>query len=311
MDLVSNGVVQGVKELGYIVLDSNDLSAWQDYFNDVVGAQAIEGPEGLRVKIDERDSRILVRDAGVEKLAAIGWLLRDEAAYKRALGRVRHSDHAFTIGTEEECFARRVNGFFAIIDPAGHRHELAWGPLVNGREPFISRVGVPSFVTGEDGLGHLVITCAPEQYEATMHFITDVIGMPVANIRAKSLSEKYPVKFPIAWFHTDNPRQHSLGLAASVTVDAPGHGCRHINLEVPDIDDVGRALDRAEDHGFRIVRSLGRHVNDRAISFYMASPGPCLIEYGCSAPRKDWSVEIVYDEGGAGSVWGHKARNNS
>ncbi|MBL0421519.1 VOC family protein [Ramlibacter sp. AW1] len=295
-----------IKELGYIVLDSPDLARWGTYLQEVVGAMVSEGPDGsLRVRIDERDCRLLLRDSPQEKLAAMGWLVRDEAGLRQALETARAEGCEPRIGTADECIARRVNGFFAITDPAGHSHEIAWGPVVNFRQPFRSPAGVPAFMTGDQGLGHLVIGCEPAQFEATSRFTTGVLGLQVANLRAQSLSGE-PVPFPITWFHADNPRQHSLGLAASFTPGAPRHGCRHINLEVPEIDDVGRALDRCDRHGVRIARSLGRHVNDRAISFYMASPGGFLVEYGCAAPRKDWSLEIVYDEGGAGSVWGHK-----
>lgn len=299
--------MMNIRELGYVVLDTTNLAAWRHYLREVVGAMVVDGAGGtLRVRIDERDCRLLLREAATEKLAAMGWVLRDEAAYTQALARAREAGLQVAEGSADDCAARRVNGFFAIVDPAGHRHELAWGPLVNFREPFVSPVGVPSFVTGLDGLGHLVITCQPSQYAATRRFLMEVLGLSLANFRRQSLGEHSPVRFPIDWYHTGNGRQHSIGLAASMPEGVHGHGCRHINLEVPDIDDVGRALDRTEAHGVRIVRSLGRHVNDKAISFYMASPGGCLIEYGCSAPRRDWSQEVACDDGGAGSVWGHR-----
>lgn len=65
------------------------------------------------------------------------------------------------------------------------------------------------------------------------------------------------------------------------------------------------AYDRALRLGAPIARTLGRHVNDRAISFYVTSPSGFLFEYGCDAPARDWNEDIVYDEGGAGSLWGH------
>jgi 3,4-dihydroxy-9,10-secoandrosta-1,3,5(10)-triene-9,17-dione 4,5-dioxygenase len=296
-----------IRELGYVVLDTTNLAAWRHYLRDVVGAMVADPEVGtLRIRIDERDCRLLLREAATEKLAAMGWMLRDDTAYAQALAQARQTSLPVTEGTSDECEVRRVNGFFAIVDPAGHRHELAWGPLVNFRAPFVSPIGVPSFVTGLDGLGHLVITCQPSQYGAERRFIMDVLGLGLANFRRQALRDDQLVKFPIDWFHSGNGRQHSLGLAASMPEGVSGHGCRHINLEVPDIDDVGRALDRTEKHGVRVVRSLGRHVNDKAISFYMASPGGCLIEYGCSAPRRDWAQEVACDDGGAGSVWGHR-----
>lgn len=296
-----------IRELGYVVLDTAALPAWRDYLTRVVGAMVVEAPAGtLRARIDDRDCRLLLKQAGEERLAAIGWVVRDETDYLQALARARQSSQDTAEGSAQDCRARGVNAFFVVEDPAGHRHELAWGPLVNYREPFVSPAGVPAFVTGLDGLGHLVITCQPSQYAASCRFITEVLGLTMANLRRQSLGEDQAISFPIAWFRSANSRQHSLGLAASMPEGVSGHGCRHINLEVPDIDDVGRALDRTAKHGVRVVRTLGRHVNDRAISFYMASPGGCLIEYGCCSPRRDWAQEVVYDDGGVGSVWGHR-----
>ncbi len=295
-----------IRELAYIVLDTVDLPRWRSYFTDVVGAMVADGPEGaLRVRLDERDCRLLLRPADTEKLGALGWLVRDQEAYQQAMDAAQAAGQPLIAGTEAQCIARRVNGFFELTDPAGHRHEISWGPVVNFRERFHSPAGVPAFSTGDEGLGHLVIGCEPQQFEASSRFLVQVLGLKVANLRSQSLSEG-PLKFPITWFHAGNPRQHSIGVAASFAPGVPRHGCRHINVEATDIDEVGRALDRAERHGARIVRTLGRHVNDRAISFYMQSPGGFLIEYGACAPKKDWSSEVVFDEGGVGSLWGHK-----
>src|SRR5690606_4679166 len=109
-----------------------------------------------------------------------------------------------TVGSAQECVERRVNGFFAVTDPAGHRHEIAWGPLVNWREPFHSTAGVSAFHTGEQGLGHIVIGCEPGQYDATCRFFNDILGLKLANFRRQSLDVE-PVKMPISWFHCDNP----------------------------------------------------------------------------------------------------------
>ncbi len=53
------------------------------------------------------------------------------------------------------------------------------------------------------------------------------------------------------------------------------------------------------------MRTLGRHVNDRMVSFYLQSPSGFGIEYGWDAIEVDdttWSVR-KYDRG---SIWGHR-----
>jgi 3,4-dihydroxy-9,10-secoandrosta-1,3,5(10)-triene-9,17-dione 4,5-dioxygenase len=49
--------------------------------------------------------------------------------------------------------------------------------------------------------------------------------------------------------------------------------CVHIMLEVDELDDVGRALERVRKHKAPLSTTLGRHMNDEMISFYARSPG--------------------------------------
>ncbi|MES2415627.1 MAG: VOC family protein [Pseudomonadota bacterium] len=294
-----------IKELGYIVLAASDISAWRLHAQNILGAMVSDSLDGgIRLRLDERDCRILVKPAEKDKLLGIGWLLTDQDAYDQALKKADAQDLCPREGSSQECAERRVTSFFAVKDPAGLTHEMAWGPVVNFRDRFISPAGA-SFVTGDQGLGHLVVGCERSQYQATCEFLRRSLGFKVSNFRSQSLDET-PVEIPITWFHCENTRQHTLGLAATSAPGSEQHGCRHINLEVADLDDVGRAYDRCERQGARIARSLGRHVNDLAISFYLESPSRFLFEYGWGAPRRDWTQEIAYDEGGAGSIWGHK-----
>jgi len=294
-----------IKELGYIVLDATDLSAWTEFTAKALGAM-VEAPDddSLRIRIDERDCRLLVQRSERDILNAIGWMVRDQDAFEDAIAHVKSHGLEFVMGSDAQCQARRVTEFFAITDPAGHRHEVAWGPVVNFLKPFVSPVGVSKFLTDEQGLGHLVIGCELAQYENCGRFLRDVLGMKLANFRKQSVTAT-PIKMPIGWFHCDNSRQHSLGLAACIEPGSNHHGLRHINLEVSSIDELGRAYDRAPAHGAKIARTMGRHVNDRAISFYMECPSGFLFEYGCDAPPVNWNEQIAYDEGGIGSIWGH------
>jgi 3,4-dihydroxy-9,10-secoandrosta-1,3,5(10)-triene-9,17-dione 4,5-dioxygenase len=293
-----------VKELGYVVLNATDLDAWRRYGTQVLGLMANDLPDGsLNLRMDERECRILVKKSDKDRLSAIGWLLTDKREFLLAQSEVAAAGYELVIGSEQECVERRVNGFFAVTDPAGHRHEIAWGPLVNFRQPFVSPVGITKYLTGDQGLGHIVVGCEPEQFEPCHEFVQNVLGFNVANIRKQSLDDSSLM--PVTWFHVGNSRQHSLGLAPAFQPDVERHGCRHINLEVMTIDEVGCTMDRAQRAGVRLARTLGRHVNDRAISFYMFNPSGFLFEFGCDAPAKNWSQEIVFDEGGAGSVWGH------
>lgn len=295
-----------LKELAYVVLAARDLNAWQDYATQVLGAMAAPTADGdLRVRIDERDARLLIQPADRDYLVAVGWLVVDEDLFEQAFAHAENRGLSPSPGSAEDARRRRVSAFFSVVDPAGFRHEIAWGPIVNFGQPFHSPVGPLKFHTGAQGMGHIVIGCEPAQYEATCRFMREALGLKLANFRQQPIDGQ-TVKMPISWFHCNNSRQHSLGLAACFEPGQVRHGCRHINLEVDSIDGVGMAYDRSLRLGAPIARTLGRHVNDRAISFYLGSPSGFLFEYGCDAPARDWSEDIVYDEGGVGSIWGHQ-----
>src|SRR5204862_278735 len=79
----------------------------------------------------------------------------------------------------------------------------------------------------------------------------------------------------IYFFHSDSPRHHSLCI-----FEGPSPvGLHHFMVEVPDIDEVGLCLDRAEARGIEVVKTLGRHGNDRMLSIYLRAPGGFIVEY--------------------------------
>lgn len=295
-----------LKELGYVILAARDLKAWQDHATQVLGAMAATTAEGdLRLRIDERDARILIQPSDRDRLVAIGWLAADQDQFEQALVHAETRGLRPLEGNADEARRRRVTAFFSVVDPSGYRHEIAWGPIVNFGTPFHSPVGPLTFHTGSQGMGHIVIGCESDQYEATCRFMREGLNLKLSNFRKQAI-DGLTIKMPISWFHCNNSRQHSLGLAACFEPGQLRHGCRHINLEVDSIDSVGMAYDRCLQLGAPIARTLGRHVNDRAISFYVESPSGFLFEYGCDAPARNWSEDIVYDEGGVGSIWGHQ-----
>ena len=103
------------------------------------------------------------------------------------------------------------------------------------------------------------------------------------------------------FMHCNNPRHHSLGLYQG---EHPS-GLIHFMLEVVDVDEVGYGLDRALNADTHISASLGRHSNDRMLSFYMRTPGGFEVEYGCQGWQVDWKT-FVPTTSEIPSFWGHK-----
>jgi 3,4-dihydroxy-9,10-secoandrosta-1,3,5(10)-triene-9,17-dione 4,5-dioxygenase len=105
-----------------------------------------------------------------------------------------------------------------------------------------------------------------------------------------------------AWlrFFGCNARHHSL---AFLPMPTPS-GIVHLMLEVERADDVGLCLDRALRRGVPMSATLGRHVNDLMLSFYMKTPGGFDVEFGCEG-RQVADETWVARESTAVSLWGH------
>jgi 3,4-dihydroxy-9,10-secoandrosta-1,3,5(10)-triene-9,17-dione 4,5-dioxygenase len=289
-----------VRSLAYIVLQSVDLSAWRRFAETVLGAAV--SPESdddtLLLRFDARPWRFRIEKAEVERYLSAGLECACEDDYRSVLDKVRASGADVVEADEAAARARHVQAYASFADPAGNRIELCWGNTVAGT-PFVSPAGVPGFVTGELGFGHVVLptTC----YDATRRFYKDLLGF--------GDSDEMRVHFPgapekglgMSFMHATGPRHHTVAVGE---FPAPT-GLIHTMLEVPTLDDVGLALDRAIAAGTHISSTLGRHTNDKMVSFYMRTPGGFDIEYGCDGEQfHDWSTvtpTFTVKE----DLWGH------
>ena len=82
-------------------------------------------------------------------------------------------------------------------------------------------------------------------------------------------------------------------------------GLVHIMVEVDTLDAVGQALDRVNEEGFQLSSTLGRHTNDKMVSFYVRAPGDWDIEFGTDGMRVDEKYYTA-EEITADSYWGHQ-----
>ena len=63
-------------------------------------------------------------------------------------------------------------------------------------------------------------------------------------------------------------------------------------------------LDRAQRRKVPMSATLGRHVNDKMLSFYMKTPGGFDVEFGCGGLEVE-DDRWVARESTAVSLWGH------
>lgn len=286
-----------IRGLSYFVAESEDLTRWQDYAQDVLGMMVAPAPGGaLYVKMDERPFRMLIIPGTQSRYLASGWELPGEGAFKAALKVLEQADICWQTGTPEQCDQRGVQALVQIKDPSGNCHELSWGHR-SDCQPFVSPQGVPGFVTGDMGLGHTVLP-APN-FEATLAFVKDVLGFELSdiyNFRPDPAAEPIRIHF----LHCRNSRHHSLALAE---FPMPS-GCVHVMVEVESMTEVGRAHDRRIAHAVPLSATLGQHLNDQMTSFYMKTPSGFDLEYGFGGLQVDWQAHSAFEFTRV-SLWGH------
>ncbi|HET8613534.1 MAG TPA: VOC family protein [Sphingomonas sp.] len=289
-----------VRSLAYILVESTDLDAWRRFGCDVMGLQLVDGPEGaLSFRMDDRPFRIRIRSGERDRFAGAGLEIPSREAFEATVEGLRRAGMAVEQGAAEQAAERHVEAYVSCADPAGNPLELCWGNTVAGT-PFVSPVGVPGFVTGEMGMGHVVLPT--DRYDETRAFYKDLLGFGDSDSMRVHFPGGPPTGLGMSFMHASGPRHHTVAVGE---FPAPS-GMIHAMVEVPSIDDVGLALDRALAAGVHISSTLGRHTNDKMLSFYMRSPSGFDIEYGCGGARyHDWSVvtpTITIKE----DLWGHK-----
>ena len=291
-----------IRSLGYLRIESADVAAWREFGVRILGMVEGRGPEegALYLRMDDFPARLVIVPGARERLLASGW----EVAGAGELAAVGHAladaGVAVKAATPEELAARRVGEMLRFDDPAGNAIEVFCGAALEHR-PAVSPYG-NQFVTGDMGLGHVVLPVAGAA-DAALAFYTGVLGFQQRD------SMRMPAEFvggapgdPPAWFRFLGccPRHHSLALAP-MPAEA---GIVHLMIEVAALDDVGRALDRCARRRAPLSASLGRHANDLMVSFYVRTPGGFDIEYGTDGLRVD-DATWVSRESTAVSLWGH------
>lgn len=302
-----------IRGLGYVGFTAADPVGWLRFGTDVLGlmpARALAGEAwgtpavpgsgpasagsgiaadgSVYLKADDWQWRIAVHPGDAGGLAYIGFDVGGALELEAAVAELRAAGHPAEPGSAEQARSRSVTGIAYTRDPAGNVIELFFGPTLdrNFHSPHQQR-----FLTGELGLGHLNLFV--DELAACQEFYTRLLGFRLSDYI------RFGPDMSANFYHC-NARHHTVGL----TRVGPINGLHHLMLEVSDIDAVGRCLERAERAGFPITSTLGRHVNDRVLSFYMRSPAGFDIEVGCDAVRIDehWvAAEFV-----EGDVWGHR-----
>lgn len=288
-----------IKSLGYVSVQTCDIDRWRHFAFGVLGFAQGSGPDGesLYLRMDERAARIIVIPGDTDKIDTVGWEVRDHIALTEVERSLEAAGITYRKLSLPEADARRVEEVIAFEDPAGTRLEVFHGPVLD-HSPVITPFGA-KFVTGDQGLGHVVLPAL--DVSGLFEFYTETLGFKSRGaFRVPTPPEFGPVRVR---FLGINERHHSLALCPAATLRDPG--LIHLMVEVDTLDAVGQALDRVNKDGFQLSSTLGRHTNDKMVSFYVRAPGDWDVEFGTQGMRVDEN-HYTAEEITADSYWGHQ-----
>lgn len=287
-----------IKGLGYVRVIATDMDRWRELGYEVLGFAPGSGDEddALHFRLDERQARISVIRGEVNRVTAVGWEVRDQLALRRLQATLDEAGVGHEAMSQELCDRRRVEGGITCKDPGGTPLEFFYGPVLE-HSPVLTKYG-QSFVTGAQGLGHVVMPIT--NFEESYVFYSEVLGFLPRGAFRMTPPGVPPQRIR---FLGCNQRHHSLAIMPSLEGRDPG--LIHVMVEVDSLDAVGRAYDQVLARDFPVSSTLGRHTNDKMISFYVRVPGGWDIEYGFGGQLVD-ETHYTAEEITADSYWGHE-----
>ena len=296
-----------ISSLGYVGIETTDLERWRLFATEILGMMPAPGRSDdgkLYFKIDAYPYRFCIFSGERDGFAYAGWELPGRTEFEAAKQQLRDSGINFDEPDRTLAEERGVSDIICLKDPAGSQVEIVWGLGIDYAR-MISPVGVSGFVTGlngDMGLGHIVIPTA--NFQETVEFYTDVLGFGITDYMDVGPAPDKDTPAPGLYFlHAACARHHSLAIVDMA--EPPESGLVHMMIEVENIDEVGRCMDRCAEKDIGYV-SLGRHCNDLMLSIYIHSPGNFAFEYGCDGLQfHDWD-SYTPTVSKTPSHWGHK-----
>ena len=291
----------GSARLGYVVVESNRMTAWNRFGADAIGlhVDALDR-DHLRFRLDDRECRFLIRRGAAEDVVGAGWEVDDHETLEEILGRVHAAGLPVTEGTPDEAALRGVERLWRFPGPKAIATEIFTRPVTTAAP---LRMQNSAFVTGHHGMGHLaVFSTKPEQLHAYWNnlldlrltdFITERVGPVTGKLRFLRAGE----------------RHHSIAVAniARLPIDPIRTSVQHVNIQVAQLEDMLDAYHRVRDLRFAMAWTVGQHTNDRELSFYCVTPSGFELEVGWNpvviTPELEETWEPSHYKGI--SIWGH------
>ena len=286
-----------VASLGYIGFEVSDLKAWDGYLTGFLGLMPGQGNgTSARYRMDDRAFRIHLDKGTADDISFIGLEVETPEGLQALRERLEKAGVPCSPASGNLKKARGVRDLLVLTDPAGLQVEVYVGATALTNMPFHSPAGVSGFMTGGQGAGHVVL--ASEKIDEIRDFYTRLLGFRLSDTIGMAISPDFTL---VLEFYHCNPRHHTLALAP---MPAPKR-LHHFMVEMATLDDVGFAMDRIGACGVKQTMTLGKHSNDRMVSFYAATPSGFEVEVGTAGIEVHDEVwRVTHHE--VTSMWGHK-----
>ncbi|WP_432093050.1 VOC family protein [Streptomyces sp. bgisy100] len=291
--------VFGAVHLGYIVIETNRFADWRRFGTDAIGMHHDALSRNLmRFRLDDQECRFLIRRGPAEDVVATGWYIDDHATFERIEARIRAHGVPLAVGTDEDAALRGVERLLRFPGPKGITQEICTTPAKSA-EPL--RTLASGFVTGEGGMGHIALTSTkPAQIRGYFNTVfdarlTDYIDETISGVKLRIR------------FLRVNERHHSIAVAATrggLSIDPIRTRVQHLNIQAATLDDVAQSYQRVHELGFDMALSVGRHTNDKELSYYARTPSGFEWEVGWNPVVVDESTWEPTTHQGI-SIWGH------
>lgn len=284
-----------VARLGALEFDVTDISGWRRILIDLLGMEErpTDSDGAMRVRLDEHAHRLSFFPAKADRVRRIVWDIESVDELHQMAARVEAAGIPVQWNQHPGNDAREWVEAFSFTDPEGFPLQMRYGATLDHNE-FRPRGVISGFVTGELGLGHIVLIC--KDYPGTTKFYNDVLGFRISDYIVWDGADA-------TFFHV-NGRHHSLALM-NECFGQQGGQFNHFMLEARDLDDTGRAYHKIKEAGVPLSMDFGRHTNDGVTSFYFRTPSGFQMEVGSGGllvNDDNWRVKTWR----APARWGHQ-----
>jgi extradiol dioxygenase len=287
-----------ILSLGYLGFEGSRYEEWLTFGPEILGLGLAErGADGaVCLKMDERKFRFAMHPGPIDRLAYMGWELRDVHAFDAFLKKFERLGIAYELAGPQLLRERGVAGMACVVDPAGYAHELFYGQAF-WPYSFIPGRPISGFLAGSLGLGHVVLG-VPAFTEDLRRFAVDVLGFQIFSSFEFQMPDAQCARLE---FYRCNARTHVFAY-----VPYPGlQGIQHVGIDTMHLDDVGTCIDLCAKHDIPISVTLGRNILDATISFYMLTPGGFELEYGFGATLYKEGEFLMQTPQHYPHIWGH------